>query len=108
MNINIAIADDHPMIIGGLKSLLIGYQHLNLVGSYLSGNDLLQQLPLVQADVLLLDIQLPDKTGDVLAPLILKQHPDLRILILTNLSSPLYLHNLLRLGVAGYVLKNTD
>jgi DNA-binding NarL/FixJ family response regulator len=108
MNINIAIADDHPMIIGGLKSLLVGYKHLHLSGTYLNGNDLLEALPQIKADVLLLDIQLPDKTGDLLAPLILKQHPELRILILTNLSSPLYLHNLLRLGVAGYILKNTD
>lgn len=108
MNINIAIADDHPMIIGGLKSLLVGYNHLQLSGTYLNGNDLLAALPRIKADVLLLDIQLPDKTGDLLAPLILKQYPKLRILILTNLSSPLYLHNLLRLGVAGYILKNTD
>lgn len=108
MNINIAIADDHPMIIGGLKNLLVGYTHLNLVATYLSGNELLEKLPEAKADVLLLDIQLPDKTGDMLAPLILKQHPGLRILILTNLSSPLFLHNLLRMGVAGYILKNTD
>lgn len=108
MKINIAIADDHPMIIGGLRSLLIGYDHLNLVATYLSGNELLEQLPATGIDVLLLDIQLPDKTGDMLAPLILKQHPGLRILILTNLSSPLFLHNLLRMGVAGYIMKNTD
>ncbi|MFA6060248.1 MAG: response regulator transcription factor [Taibaiella sp.] len=108
MKINIAIADDHPMIIGGLKNLLVGYSHLNLVGTYLSGTELLEHLPEIQADVLLLDIQLPDKTGDTLAPVIIKQNPDLRILILTNLSSPLYLHNLLRMGVAGYILKNTD
>jgi len=108
MKINIAIADDHPMIIGGLKNLLVGYTHLNLVATWLSGHELLEQLPAADVDVLLLDIQLPDKTGDLLAPLILKQRPGLRILILTNLSSPLFLHNLLRMGVAGYILKNTD
>ena len=108
MSINIAIADDHPMIIGGLKSLLVGYNHLNLVGTYPNGNELLEGLPKIKADVLLLDIQLPDKTGDLLAPVILKQYPELHILVLTNLSSPLYLHNLLRMGVSGYVLKNSD
>lgn len=107
MSINIIITDDHPMIIGGLQSLLQGYAHLHLAGVYASGEELLEQLPSVQADVLLLDIQLPGKTGDVLAPVILKQYPDLRILVVTNLSSPLYLHNMLRMGVAGYVLKNS-
>ncbi len=108
MKINIAIADDHPMIIGGLKNLLEGYPHLHLEGVYLSGAELLEHLPQINPDVLLLDIQLPDKTGDLLAPVILKQHPQLRILVLTNLSSPLYIHNMLRMGVCGYIMKNAD
>ncbi len=108
MKINIAIADDHPMIIGGLKNLLEGYPHLHLAGVYLSGTELLQHLPEMDIDVLLLDIQLPDKTGDLLAPIILKQNPEVRILVLTNLSSPLYIHNMLRIGVAGYIMKSAD
>ncbi|WP_118974513.1 response regulator [Taibaiella koreensis] len=108
MNIRIAIADDHPMIIGGLKNMLSVYPHIRLAGAYGNGADLLQGLQENQPDVLLLDIQLPDKTGDMLAPVILKHYPDIRILALTNLNSALYVHNMLRMGVLGYVLKNTD
>jgi two-component system secretion response regulator SsrB len=108
MNINIAIADDHPMIIGGLQNMISVYPHITLVGAYYNGAELLNGLQQAQPDVLLLDIQLPDKTGDLLAPIILKKHPDIRILALTNLNSTLYIHNMLRIGVLGYVLKNTD
>lgn len=108
MNIRIAIADDHPMIIGGLKNMLSVYPHITLAGTYVTGADLLKGLQEAQPEVLLLDIQLPDKTGDLLAPVILKRYPDIRILALTNLNSALYVHNMLRMGVLGYVLKNTD
>lgn len=108
MNINIAIADDHPMIIGGLQNMLSVYPHIRLAGSYPNGAELLEGLQRIQPEVLLLDIQLPDKTGDLLAPLILKKYPDIRILALTNLNSTLYVHNMLRMGVLGYVLKNSD
>ncbi len=108
MNINIAIADDHPMIIGGLQNMISVYPQITLVGTYCNGATLLEGLQQVQPDVLLLDIQLPDKTGDLLAPIILKKYPEIRILALTNLNSALYVHNMLRMGVLGYVLKNTD
>lgn len=106
--IRIAVADDHPMIIGGLSNLFSLYPHLHLTGSFPDGDALLKGLEKQQPDVLLLDIQLPGKTGDVLAPLILKKYPAIRILALTNLDSVLYIHNMFRLGVSGYVLKNSD
>lgn len=84
------------------------YPQIILTGTYSNGAALLEGLQQAQPDVLLLDIQLPDKTGDVLAPLILKKHPEVRILALTNLDSALYVHNMLRMGAKGYVLKNTD
>ena len=106
--IHIAIADDHPMIIGGLRNMLSLYPHILLTGAYHDGASLMEGLQKEQPDVLLLDIQLPDKTGDTLAPVIVKKYPDIRILALTNLNSTLYIHNMFRLGVLGYVLKNSD
>lgn len=108
MNIRIAIADDHPMIIGGVQNMLSNYSHITLMGIYSNGVELMAGLEQAQPDVLLLDIQLPGKTGDELAPLILKKYPEIRILTLTNLDSSLYIHNMLRQGVHGYVLKTSD
>jgi DNA-binding NarL/FixJ family response regulator len=96
------------MIIGGLYALLSAYKHIEVAGMYTTGEQLLCGLQKQQPDVLLLDIQLPDKTGDKLAPVILKKYPHIRILIITNLNSALYIHNMFRLGVSGYVLKNAD
>lgn len=106
--IHIAITDDHPMIIGGLRNLLALYPHIQLDDAYTTGASLMAGLEHRQPDVLLLDIQLPDKTGDSLVPLILKKYPAIRILALTNMDSMLYIHNMLRMGVSGYLSKNSD
>lgn len=108
MKIRIAIADDHPMIIGGLQNMLAAYPHIVLEGTYSTGAELIKGLQQQQPDVLLLDIQLPDKTGDELATTILKKYPEQKILTLTNFNSMLYVHNMLRIGVKGYILKTTD
>jgi DNA-binding NarL/FixJ family response regulator len=106
--IQIAITDDHPMIIGGLQNMLEGHPHIFLRNHYRNGSELLEGLKDHLPDVLILDIQLPDQTGDELAPIILKKYPDLRILALTNFDSPLYAYNMIRHGVKGYILKTTD
>jgi DNA-binding NarL/FixJ family response regulator len=109
MSIRIAIADDHPMIIKGLENMLSHYPHLELTGRYANGTELLERLKAGNVpDILLLDIQMPGQTGDELAPVLLKKYPELKILVLTNFESTLYLNNMLRHGVRGYLLKNTE
>lgn len=107
MNIRIAIADDHPMVINGLQTMLSARQEIQLTDAYMNGEELLQGLEKNMPDVLLLDIQLPGKTGEELAPIVLKRYPDIKILTLTNFDSALYANNMLRHGVHGYLLKTT-
>jgi len=107
-DIRIAIADDHPMMIQGLAHVLLRYPHIRLAGTFLNGTELLAGLEEGTPDVLLLDIQLPGKTGDELAPLILKKYPELKILTLTNFDSTLYANNMMKHGVHGYLLKTAD
>lgn len=108
MSIRIAIADDHPMIIGGLQKILAQLPHMLLTGAYANGKELLEGLQTTVPDVLLLDIQLPDKTGDELTPVVLKKYPGIKIIALTNFDSSLYIHNMFKCGVHGYLLKTSD
>jgi len=108
MNITISIADDHPMIINGLKNILPYYPHIRLLECYNNGSDLLSGLENARPDVLLLDIQMPDLSGDELAPQILKKYPEMKIVVLTNFDSALYANNMFKRGVHGYLLKTAD
>ena len=104
-NINLAIADDHPMVISGLISLLSPYRHIHVIGAYPNGAALLEGLTHNRPEVLLLDIILPDTSGKELVPIIKQQYPDMKILILTSLDAPAMVTAMLRKGVNGYLLK---
>lgn len=108
MEIKIAIADDHPLVIGGICNLLHRYPHIKLVGSFASGTALLEGLKHITPDVLLLDIQLTDYVADQLISGILKSYPGLKVLTLTNFDSTLYVENMFRYGVHGYLLKTAE
>jgi DNA-binding NarL/FixJ family response regulator len=108
MLIRVAIIDDHPMVLNGLKDMLSNFGHIVLTATYSDGDTLMAGLERDMPDVLLLDIQLPGKRGDELAPMIRKAYPNLRMLTLTNFDNMLYVDNMLQNGVLGYLLKNTD
>jgi DNA-binding NarL/FixJ family response regulator len=108
MNIRLAIADDHHMIIQGLRHILLQYPYIELVGTYSNGAELLRGLESEVPDVLLLDIQMPGKTGDELVEIILELYPSVKILALTNYDSTLYIRNMFKYGAHGYLLKTTE
>jgi DNA-binding NarL/FixJ family response regulator len=104
-NINIAIADDHPMVISGLISLLAPFRHIHVVGAYPNGSALLEGLAHNCPEVLLLDIILPDTSGKELVTTIKALYPDVKILIVTSLDAPTMVNSLMRRGANGYLLK---
>ncbi len=108
MRINVAITDDHPMILQGMKLMFSNYEHIHLCGVYQSGKELQEGLAQVQPDVLLLDIQLSDKTGDELMPELMQQYPELKVLVVTNFDSTMYARKMLLQGALGFLLKTAD
>ncbi|MDR3679301.1 MAG: response regulator transcription factor [Flavipsychrobacter sp.] len=108
MLIKIALADDHPIVVNGLITMLSEYSDIQLFGTYADGDALLAGLKLAQPDVLLLDIQMPGKQGDELASILHKIYPELKIIVLTNFDSVFYIQQMLQRGVKGYLLKTTD
>lgn len=107
MTIKIAIADDHPLVIKGLHHILDNSPHMTITGSYANGHDLMSGLATSLPDVLLLDIQMPGRTGEELAPEIQKKYPSVKMLALTNHDDLYYIKSMLGKGVKGYLLKTT-
>jgi len=108
VHIRIDITDDHPMVISGIKNMLYYYKHIEIGNVYHSGKALLEGLEKEQPDLLLLDIQLPDKSGNELARIITKKYPEIRILILTSMDNLFHLKDMMRSGCSGYLLKTAD
>ena len=106
--IRITIVDDHPMVLYGLEATFRKYKHIRIEAVYKNARELMEGLMFQIPDVLLLDIQLPDIPGDELAAQLLEKYPSLKILVLTNFDSPLYVSKMQWLGVHGYLLKTAD
>ncbi len=105
--IQVALVDDHQMVLDGIGHMLGSYPFIQLVGSYITGNALLAGLEKVQPDVLLLDIHLTDFVGEDLVPLLTQRYPGMRILAITSMDNTNRVRNLIRMGCLGYLLKNT-
>lgn len=107
MPIKVAITDDHLMLIKGLKETFATHPGIEVIATYTNGASLLAGLQKEQPDVLLLDVQLPDTTGNELAHVIREKYPSIRILILSGVDSFFHIKDLIKQGCLGYLLKST-
>lgn len=104
--INLIITDDHKIVRDGLKALFHEHSAVRVVGEASSGSELLDLLPQVEADIVLMDISMPGMDGFDTAAHILKSNPELKVVVLSMLSHEKYVSRMMELGASGYILKN--
>ncbi len=108
MPIKIVITDDHPMVLKGLKNMLNAYEDISIVAAFTNGKDLIAALSNLDADLVLLDLMMPEMQGDEVVKKINKLNDQLKIIILSNHSGAIYVNNMMNLGVHGYLTKTVD
>lgn len=101
----IAIVDDHPIVIEGLKNLLSSETGFDIV-SFTTGGQFMDYLKTQEVHVVLLDIVLPDVNGLELCKDIKKKYPDITILAISNQAERSIIMQMLQNGASGYLLKN--
>ncbi|MFA0963196.1 response regulator [Roseivirga sp. BDSF3-8] len=107
--INIIIADDHRLVVDGLKLMLHSQPDIHLIGEAYSGDDVLRLVKKAEkADLIIMDINMPNGDGIQTTRYLKEHHPDIKILVLTMYKKPEFIRNLLKSGASGYVLKNTE
>jgi len=104
--ISVAITDDHTLIITGIQGLLKNYADIQLDGAYLTAEDTRKGLKHTPVDVLLLDLNLPDKDGLALCKELKIEYPRLKIIILTTYNQSAFVRQAIKNGALGYLLKN--
>jgi two-component system, NarL family, response regulator NreC len=103
--IRILLADDHAVLRSGLKLLLNGRSDMTVVGEAADGVALLDLIQETNPDIILLDLTMPRLGGLDVLPLLRRQAPQARVLILTMHDDESYLRQALAAGASGYVLK---
>jgi two-component system response regulator NreC len=107
--IRVFITDDHEIYLEGLALLLGKQEDIEVTGTATSGKELLECVQKgLAADILLLDVYLPDIAEEELVQKLRAAHPDLRIIYLTLLRGTRYVHKLAKYNIQGYILKNAS
>lgn len=106
--IRVFLVDDHTIVRDGLRLVLTAEPLLQVVGEAANGQELLDQLPTVSTDVVLMDLNMPVLDGLATTHELRKHYPHLRVLILSMMTHEHTIGELLAAGAHGYVLKNAD
>jgi DNA-binding NarL/FixJ family response regulator len=104
--IRIVVADDHRILLDGLRSLLQKQVDIELVSSYGNGEDLLNELKTTKPDVVLTDVNMPGMNGIVLTEKIKEWYPSIAVIVLSMFDDEDHIMEAIEAGVSGYLLKN--
>lgn len=105
--LRVVLADDHAVVREGLKTLVNAQPDMRVVGEAADGDAAWRAARALAPDLLVLDLSMPGVGGAEAAARVRRDCPGVRILVLTVHEERAYLAPLLRVGVAGYVLKRT-
>ncbi len=103
--IRVLLADDHPIVRTGIRSLLQSASDIEVVAEASSGAEALQLVEALAPDVLLLDMEMPGLSGVDVARQLKLAHASVRVLALSAYDDVHYVGKLLANGAAGYLTK---
>lgn len=101
----ILIADDHRVVIEGIRSALKEHPEFEVVGEAFDGRQTVELAKSLKPDIVILDISMPELSGVDAARELQKLSPDIRIVVFTMHTDKQYVIDLFRAGISGYVLK---
>ncbi|WP_221563643.1 response regulator transcription factor [Alkalihalobacillus sp. TS-13] len=104
--IKVLLIDDHAILRDGLKNIIAIEEDIAVVGELTSGEEFLETIETTEPDVILMDINLPDKNGIELTSLVKRTFPKCKVLILTMYKHDEYFMSALKAGADGYILKD--
>jgi DNA-binding NarL/FixJ family response regulator len=102
----ILIADDHPVVLRGLRMVLNAQPDLEVVAEATAGDEAVERTLAQDVHLAILDISMPRMTGLQAAREIARRKPDVRVLMLSMHDNEQYLFEAIRVGASGYVLKS--
>jgi DNA-binding NarL/FixJ family response regulator len=106
--IRVLVVDDHPVVRTGLSHALSSARDITIVGEVASSDEAIKKLASVGCDVMLLDINMPGKSGVDALHELRQTHPAVRVLMLSMYPEEQFAGPLMKAGAAGYITKDAD
>lgn len=108
MKVSIFIVDDHYMVIEGIRSLLQNERDIEWLGHATNAASCMAFLKRQQPDVILMDVNLPDRSGTDLCKEVSQAYPAVFVLGLSTFNQQAIIRNMMENGASGYLLKNAS
>jgi DNA-binding NarL/FixJ family response regulator len=106
--IRVFIIDDHKLFIEGIYALLSDEPAFEFVGDAMTPNEFLKQLDGIDADVFLMDIDMPEMSGIMLTKMLLEKRPEAKVLALTMYDDFRHIEQMIKSGALGYAVKSEN
>ena len=106
--VKLLLADDHELVRAGIRALLEKVDDVTVVGEVGDGHEVLEFLEREEPNVLLLDISMPRLNGMETLARIAREHPAVRVIVLSVHQNSEYLWQSINAGAAGYLLKRAS
>lgn len=106
-NIRVVLADDHPIVLAGIRALLTADPQLELVGEATNGGEALPLIRSASPDVAVVDVSMPGLNGLELTERVTRECPGTKVLVLTVHEDAAYVQPMLKAGARGYLLKRS-
>jgi DNA-binding NarL/FixJ family response regulator len=105
--IKVYIVEDHSVVVEGIRSLLQHDKGFEVVGYAGNAESCINFFRTRTADIILMDISLPDMNGIDLCKLMKKNYPGIMVLALSTFNQGIYISKMMESGASGYLLKNS-
>jgi two-component system nitrate/nitrite response regulator NarL len=105
--ITIIMAEDHQMLIDGVKSFFEYDEEINIIGAVNNGDELVKLVALKKPKLVITDIRMPIMDGIQATKIIKKKFPEISVLAMTMFDQPDAIKQMLDAGATGYILKNS-
>jgi DNA-binding NarL/FixJ family response regulator len=106
MRTRVLIADDHPLVLAGIRRTLEEVEDLEIVGEAYNGSQVLPLIERTSPDLVLLDVRMPHLDGLACLDRIRNRHPEIKVIVLSASSDRTQIAAALRHGASAYVVKN--
>ena len=106
--LRVLVVDDHPMFRDGLRALLASSPDVELVGEAATGEETLALTAELRPDLVVMDVQMPGIDGIEATRRVLRESPEVRVLVVTMFEDDATVFSAMRAGARGYVLKGAS
>ncbi len=106
--IRVLLVDDHAIVRQGVRSVLTNHPDIQIVGEAENAATLFATLGSSQPDVVLLDVRMPGQNGIEITQRVKREHPEIKVIVLSTYDDDEFLLGALRAGAEGYLLKSAS